>query len=122
MIFLDLLQRGNADTYDDGDGQPRQDDNHRKSVDRPGYERLRVVFVTPVLVAHADLSRQKVKAFTSCVILSALTTPSTTIRQPILSLSPCATMFPTTAAKLVAISSDQGRLAPSTSFGSALTS
>ena len=47
--------------------------------------------------AHAAFNRQTVEASTSCAIVSALTTPSTTKRQPMLSLSRCATMLPTVA-------------------------
>src|SRR5271168_2657164 len=107
MLFLDLLQWGDADTDDDGDRQPRQDDGHRKSMDRPRYERWRGVFVVRVFAAHAAFSRQKVKALTSCVIFSALTSPSTVMRQPMLSLSPCATILPTTAAWVNANCNDQ---------------
>ena len=38
MLCLDLLQRGDADSQDDDDRQPRQDDEHRKSMDRPRYQ------------------------------------------------------------------------------------
>src|ERR1700724_3478088 len=122
MVFLDLFQWGDADSHDDGDSQPRQDDGHRKSMDRPRYEWWRGVFVAHVFVAHAAFSRQKVKAVTSCVVFSALSSWSTQMRQPILSLSPCATMFPTIAGRVVAMSNDHGRRTPSTCCGAALTS
>src|ERR1700729_4205118 len=122
MLFLDLLQWGDADTDDDGDRQPRQDDGHRKSMDRPRCEWWRGVFVTQVFVAHAAFSVQKVNAFTSFDNRSALTSPSTTMRQPMLSLSPCATIFPTTAAWVNANFNDHGRLAPLTNRGSPPTS
>src|ERR1700730_11356680 len=122
MVFLDLFQWGDADSHDDGDSQPRQDDGHRKSMDRPRYEWWRGVFVAHVFVAHAAFSRQEVKAFTWFDIRSALTSPSTMMRQPMLSLSPCATILPTTAALLNANSTDHGRLAPLTCCGSASTS
>src|SRR5271163_2985437 len=122
MLFLDLLQWGDADTHDDGDRQPRQDDEHRKSMDRPRYEWWRGVFVAHVFVAHAAFSTQKVKAFTSCVIFSALTTPSTRMRQPMLSPSPCAAIFATAVAAELANSNDHGKRAPSRCCGSALTS
>src|ERR1700737_1705058 len=121
MVFLDLFQWGDADSHDDGDGQPPQDEEHQKSMDRPRYEWWRGVFFAHVFVAHAAFSRQVVNACTSFDIRSALTSPSTTMRQPMLSLSPCATIFPMTAALLNANSTDHGRLAPLTSCGSAST-
>src|ERR1700688_614309 len=121
MLFLDLLQRGDTDTHDDRDRQPRQDDGHRKSMDRPRYEWWRGVLVAHVFVAHAAFSRQKVKACTSCVIFSALTTPSTRMRQLMLSLSPCATTLPTDVAEVIGNSNDHGKRAP-TRCGSALAS
>ena len=68
--------------------------------------------VRAMFVAHAAFSRQKVKAFTSCVIFSALTAPSTMMRQPMLSLSPCATTLPTAVAAVIANSNDHGKRAP----------
>ena len=47
MLSLDLLQRGNTDSHNDGDRQPRQDDENRKSMDRPRYEWLRGVLALP---------------------------------------------------------------------------
>ena len=44
---------------------------------------------------------QEVKALTSWVIFSALTTPSSTMRQPRLSLSPCAETLPTPVAAVI---------------------
>src|ERR1700729_2853971 len=122
MLFLDLLQWGDADTDDDGDRQPRQDDGHRKSMDRPRYEWWRGVFVVRVFVAHAAFSRQKVKALTSCVIFSALTSLSTVIRQPMLALSPCATILSTADASTMAKFTDHGKRALATCWGTALTS
>ena len=71
-------------------------------MDRPRYEWWRGVFVVRVFVAHAAFSRQEVKALTSCVIFSALTSPSTVMRQPMLSLSPCATILPKAEAAVIA--------------------
>src|ERR1700733_12168239 len=122
MLFFDLFQWGDTNIYDDGDRQPRQDDGHRKSMDRPRYEWWRGVFVAYVFIAHAAFSRQKVNAFTSFDIRSALTSPSTTMRQPMLSLSPCATTFPTTAVWVIANFNDHGRRAPLTTRGSPSTS
>src|SRR5271155_3340869 len=122
MLFLDLLQWGDADTDDDGDRQPRQDDGHRKSMDRPRYEWWRGVFVVYVFVPHAAFSRQKVNALTSCVIFSALTSPSTVMRQPMLALSPCATILPTVDASVMANFNDHGKRAPWTCWGAASTS
>src|ERR1700722_1463866 len=122
MLFLDLLQWWDADTHDDRDCQPRQDDGHRKSLDRPRCEWWRGVFVTHVFVAHAAFSKQKVNAFTSFDTRSALTSPSTTMRQPMLSLSPCATTFPTTPFWVIANFNDHGRRAPLTTRGSPSTS
>src|SRR6516165_1495208 len=119
MLFLDLVQRGDADTQDDDDRQPRQDDGHRKSMDRPRYQWRTVV---ELMVTHAAFSRQEVKALTSCVIFSALTTPSTMMRQPILSLSPCAAILPMDAAAVIANSNDHGRFTPSRCCGSPLLS
>src|SRR5271163_4620914 len=109
MLFLDLLQWGDADTHDDGDRQPRQDDGHRKSMDRPRYEWWRGVFVAYVFIAHAAFSRQKVNACTSFDIRSALTSPSTTMRQPMLSLSPCATILAVAEASVIANFNDHGK-------------
>src|SRR6478672_10858172 len=120
MFFLDLLQWGDSGIHDDGDRQPGEDDGHRKSVDSARYQWLTVV---SLMVAHAAFNRQEVKALTSCVVIfSAFTSLSTTMRQPILSLSPCAAILPMLAAAVIANSSDHGRLTPSTCAGSPLAS
>src|ERR1700739_3951718 len=118
MLLLDLVQWRDADTQDDDDRQPRQDDGQRKSMDRPRYQWRTVV---QLMVAHAAFSRQEVKALTSCVTFSALTTPPPMMRQPILSLSPCAAILPMDAAPVIANSNDHGRLTPSTCCGSPLS-
>src|SRR5262245_6103041 len=57
--ILDLFQWGGADSHDDCERQPGQDDEPRKSMERPRYERLCGVFVDHLFVAHADFRRQK---------------------------------------------------------------
>ena len=69
MLSLDLLQRGNTDSDNDGDRQPRQDDERRKPMDRPRYPWSRELLFAYVFVAHADFSRQEVKAFTWLEVL-----------------------------------------------------
>src|SRR5271154_2965428 len=119
MLLLDLLKLGDTDSHDDGDRQPRQDDGHRQSTDHPRYE---WPTVGQLMVAHFSLSKQEVKALTSFDICSALTSPSTRMRQPMLSLSPCATILPTAVASVLANSTDHGKRAPLTRRGSALAS
>ena len=66
-------------------------------------ESLRIVRATKgprAFGAHAAFNRQKIKAVTLCEIVSTLITPSTAMRQPEPSLSPCAIMFPKVAARL----------------------
>src|ERR1700752_351665 len=111
MRSLDLLQRRDADTHADGEPQPRQDDRHRQAADRPRNNRSTVV---QLMVAHESFSAQKVDALVSCAIRSALTAPSTTMRHPMTSLSPCATTFPTDVASVIAKVNDQGKRAWST--------
>ena len=65
-----------------------------------------------LMVAHAPFRTQEVKALTSFATFSALTTPSTVMRQPMLSLSPCATTLPMDAAVVIANSNDHGRRDP----------
>src|SRR6185295_1404079 len=112
MLSLHLLERGDTDGHNDRDRQPRQDDERRKSMDRPRYQWTRGVLFPYVFVAHADFSRQDVKAFTPSEILSALTSSSTMMRQPMPSLSPCATTLPTADVSAIANCNDHGRLAP----------
>ena len=93
--------------------------NHAKMM---GTDSRRIVraderpTVAQLMVAHAFFSLQKVNALASCVIFSALTTPSTRMRQPMLSLSPCATILSTAVAAVVANVNDHGKRAPSTSL------
>ena len=65
---------------------------------------------------------QYVKAFTSCETFSDLTVPSTMMRQPMVSVSPCATTFPTMDGSVVDRSIDHGSVTALTCCGSALTS
>ena len=69
---------------------------------------------TWVLVMR-DFTKQKVWAFKPVVVFSSLTTPSTVMRQLMLSPSPCATMFGLAAGAVVVRSSDHGSEA-STAF------
>src|ERR1700722_433326 len=119
MLFLDLLQRGEADSHQDGDRQPRQDNWQRQSMDRARYEWLAV---GQLMVAHSSFSLQEVNALASCVIFCALTTPSTKMRQPRLSPVPCAATPAMAVASVLANSTDHGRRASSTRRGSASTS
>ncbi len=84
--------------------QPAQQDRHREQANEAGDHRVRA----DVCVAHADFTRQKVWAFTPSVVLSSLTTPSTVIRQVMLSPSLCATMFGLAAGAVVVRVSDHG--------------
>src|SRR6478672_477384 len=122
MLLRDLLQRWNGRTDQENDRQPGQDDGDRQPTDRPRHEWRSGVLGAPLLANHAPFSTQKVKAFTSCEVFSALITPSTTMRQPMLLLFPWATMFPMTAAEVVVKFNVQGKCAPSTRRGSASTS
>src|SRR5277367_6105536 len=111
MLLLDLLKLGDTDSHDDGDRQPRQDDRHRQSTDHPRYE---WPTVGQPMIAHEDFSLQEIKALTSFDIRSVLTSPSTRMRQPMLSLSPCAATPPTAVASVLAKSTDHGKRAPTT--------
>jgi hypothetical protein len=64
MLSLDLLERGHTDRRKDGDCQPRQDAERRKSMDRPRYPLPRSVLVGYTFDAHADFNKQEAKAFT----------------------------------------------------------
>src|SRR6476619_1517399 len=111
MLCFDLLQGGDEDGHDDGDRQPPQNDEHRKSMDRPRYKWSCGALVGRAFVAHAAFSKQDVKAFTSVETFSALTSSSTMMRQPMLSPSLCATTLPTVV-EVIANCNDHGRLAP----------
>ena len=89
-------------------------------MDRPRYKWLTIA---QLMVTHASFKVQEINALASCVVVrSALTTPSTKMRQPMLSLSPCATTSCTAVAALVANVTDHGKRAPTTRCGSASTS
>ena len=64
-----------------------------------------------------DFTKQKVWAFKPSVVLSSLTTPSTVMRQVMLSPSPCATMFGLAAGAVVVRVSDHGKVAFSAFWG-----
>src|ERR1700761_2787277 len=106
MVARHLLQRRNGEANDHGDRQPPENDGHRQPADHSRRERTRGMLVTEVVAGHVPLTRQYVNAFTSFEILSALTRPSTKIRQPILALSPCTTTLPTTAGLFAVICMD----------------
>src|ERR1700754_806439 len=113
MVSLNLLERRHGDGNDYGDCQPRQNDEHRETMDCPRNSWSRDVLLVYLLIAHADFSRQEVKAFTWLETFSVLTLPSTRMRHPMSSLSPCATTLPTAAEfALIAKSNDHGRLTP----------
>ena len=57
MLSLDLLQRGNTDSHNDGDRQPRQDDEHRKSMDRPRYKWSRECAASPRVCCSCGLQQ-----------------------------------------------------------------
>src|ERR1700729_2683141 len=118
MLFLDLLQRGEANSHDDGYRQPCQDNGHRQSMDRARHERPAI---GQLMVAHSSFNLQDANALASCVIFCALTTPSTKMRQPRLSLVPCAATPARAVASVLANSTDHGRGASSTRRGSAST-
>src|SRR6478752_4261482 len=106
MGLFDLLKRRDKDGQDSYDRQPRQNDEHRESTDRPRHGWPPVV---QLMVAHAAFSMQLVKVLTACCLMvSDLTTLSTNMRQPRLSLSPCAAILPTPAAAVIGNSNDHG--------------
>ena len=59
-------------------------------------------------IGHADFTRQKVWALRPSDLFSFFTTPSTVIRQLMLSPSPCATMLGLAAGAVVVSVSDHG--------------
>jgi hypothetical protein len=66
---------------------------------------------------HAAFTKQEVWAWCPAEDCSSLTTPSTVIRHPMLSLLPCATTLAITAGTVVAIVKIQGRLVKFASAG-----
>src|ERR1700730_3979738 len=112
MVLTDHFQLGHDDIHDDGERQPEQQDRHREQANHPRNDWVRA----HMCVAHADFTRQKVWAFTPSEVFSSLTFPSTVIRQPMVSLSPCATIFALDAGAVVVRVIDHGRLAPLTSW------
>src|SRR6478609_2171826 len=107
MALFYLLKRRDEDGQDSYDRQPRQNDQHRESTDRPCHHRWPTV--VQLMVAHAAFSMQLVKVLTACCLMvSDLTTLSTNMRQPRQSLSPCAAILPTPAAAVIGNSNDHG--------------
>ena len=86
VLLLDLLERWNGRRDHEQDEQPAQNDQYRKTSNRACHQRCDL---DCVVVAHSDFNRQNVNELTSCrAVFSVLTLPSTSIRQPMLSVSP----------------------------------
>src|SRR5258705_10495123 len=107
---------GYDDVHDDLQRQPVQQDRHGEQPNHPGDGRVRA----DMCVAHADFTRQKVSACTPSEDFSSLTSSSTVMRHPMVSLSPWATMLALDAGAVVVRAIDHGRVACFTSCGWAL--
>src|ERR1700722_2104129 len=112
------FQLGYDDVHDDRQRQPQQQDRHRKQANHPRDDRV----CADMGVAHADFTRQKVSAFTPSEDFSSLTTSSTVMRHPMVSLSPWATILALDAGAVVVRVTDHGREVSFTSCGCALRS
>ena len=104
MRLADHFQLRRDDVYQHRQRQPAQQDRHREEPDEPRDHRVRA----DMRVAHADFTRQKVWALRPSVVFSFFTTPSTVIRQLMVSPSPCATMLGLAAGAVVVSVSDHG--------------
>src|SRR5258705_6126715 len=96
---------GYDDVHDDRQRQPAQQDRHREQPNHPGDGRVRA----DMCVAHADFTRQKVSACTPSEDFSSLTSSSTVMRHPMVSLSPWATILALEAGAVRVKGVDPGR-------------
>src|SRR4029077_5245930 len=103
--LADHLKLRDDDVHDAGHRQPTQQDWHREQADEAGDHRVRA----DVCVAHADFTKQKVWAFKPSEVLSSLTTPSTVMRQVMVSPSLWAMMFGLAAGAVVVSVSVHGK-------------
>src|SRR5208337_457266 len=100
MLLRHLVQWWEEDAEHDDKSHPGQDDQRRELMHRARENRHVRQPCGPV-VGHADFTMQKVCARTPSADLSSLTTSLTMMRQPIWSLSPCATTLTLTEGSVV---------------------